>query len=92
MLRTELIFPAFSGDPGGRPYLRDLIRDVVRSVFDLRRDDGLLGGRRRRALLVVVGLGEVERDEGDLVDGAVAVEVGVGGGAEEAGLDVAERP
>lgn len=62
------------------------------AVFDLRGDDGLLGGRRGGALLVVAGLREVERDEGDLVDGAVLVEVGVGGGAQQAGPDVAERP
>lgn len=64
----------------------------MRAIFDLRSDDGFLGGRRGGALLLVVGLGEVERDEGDLVDGAVLVEVGVGGGAEQAGFDLAERP
>lgn len=73
-------------------YLRDLVGDVVRTIFDLWSDDGFLGGRRGGALLLVVGLGEVERDEGDLVDGAVLVEVGVGGGAEQAGFDLAERP
>lgn len=62
------------------------------AVFDFRGDDGLLGGRRRRAFLLIVGLGEVERDQGNLVDGAVFVEVGVGGGAEQAGFDLAERP
>lgn len=72
-------------------HLRDLVGDVVRAVFDLRRDDGFLGGRRGGALLLVVGLGEVERDQGDLVDGAVLVEVGVGGGAQQAGPDLAER-
>ncbi len=73
-------------------YLRDLVSDVVCSVFDLWGDDGFLRGRRGRALFLIVGLGEVERDEGDLVDGAVLVEVGVGGGAEQAGFDLAERP
>lgn len=62
------------------------------AVFDLRGDDGILRGRRGGALLLVVGLGEVERDEGDLVDGAVPVEVGVGGGAQQAGFDLAQRP
>lgn len=62
------------------------------AVFDLWSDDGLLRGRRGGALLLIVRLGEVERDEGDLVDGAVPVEVGVGGGAEQAGFDLAERP
>lgn len=73
-------------------HLGNFIRDVVRPVFDFRRDDGLLRGRRGGALLVVVDLREVECDERDLVDGAVLVEVGVGRGAEQAGLDVAERP
>lgn len=73
-------------------YLRDFVGDVVRAVFDLRGDDGFLRGRRGRALPVIVGLREVERDEGDLVDGAVLVEVGVGGGAQQAGLDLAEWP
>lgn len=61
------------------------------SVFDLWSNDGLLRGRRGGALLFIVGFREVEGDEGDLVNGAVPVEVGVGGGAEQAGLDVAER-
>lgn len=72
-------------------YLRDLVGDVVRAVLDLWSDDGFLGGRRGGALLLVVGLGEVERDERDLVDGAVLVEVGVGGGAQQAGFNLAER-
>ena len=72
-------------------YLRDLVCDVVRAVLDLRGDDGFLGGRRRGALLLVVGLGEVERDERDLVDGAVLIDVGFGGGAEQAGFDLAQR-
>lgn len=65
--------------------LRDLLRDVVRSVFDLGRDDGFLRGGRRGGLLLV-GLGEVERDQRDLVDGAVLVQVGVRGGAQQAGF------
>lgn len=73
-------------------YLRDLVRDIVSAVFDFWGDDGFLRGRRRRAFLVIVDLGEVERDEGDFVDGAVLVEVRVGGGAEQAGFDLAERP
>ncbi len=64
----------------------------MRAVFDLWGDDGFLRGWRGGALLLIVRLGEVERDEGDLVDGAVPVEVGVGGGAEQAGFDLAERP
>lgn len=71
-------------------YLRDLVGDVVRAVFDFGGDDGFLRGRRGRALLLVVGFREVERDERDLVDGAVLVEVGVGGGAQQAGLDLTE--
>lgn len=62
------------------------------AVFDLWGDDGFLRGWRGWALLLVVGLGEVERDEGDLIDGAVSIEVGVGGGAEQAGFDLAEWP
>lgn len=72
-------------------YLCDLVGDVVRAVLDLWSDDGFLGGRRGGALLLVVGLGEVERDERDLVDGAVLVEVGVRGGAQQAGFNLAER-
>lgn len=56
-------------------YLRDLVGDIVRAVFDLRGDDGFLRGWRGGALLLIVDLGEVERDEGNLVDGAVPVEV-----------------
>lgn len=73
-------------------YLRHLVCNIVCAVFDLRGDDGFLRGRRGWALLLVVGLREVERDEGDLVDGAVLVEVGVGGGAQQAGFDLAEWP
>lgn len=62
----------------------------MRAVFDFGGDDGFFRGRRRGALLLVVGLREIERDEGDLVDGAVLVEVGVGGGAQQAGFDLAE--
>lgn len=72
-------------------YLRDLVCDVVRAVFDFRSNDGFLRGWRGGALLLIVGLREVERDEGDLVDGAVLVEVGVGGGAQQAGFDLTER-
>jgi len=64
----------------------------VRAVLDLGGDEGFLGGRRGGALLLVVGLGEVERDEGDLVDGAVPVQVGFGGGAQKAGSDMTQRP
>lgn len=74
-----------------KTYLRDLVGDVVRAVFDFGGDDGFLRGRRGGALLLVVGFREVERDERDLVDGAVLVEVGVGGGAQQAGLDLTER-
>lgn len=73
-------------------YLRDLVGDIVRAVFDLWSDDGFLRGRRGGALLLIVGLWEVERDEGDLVDGAVLIEVGVRGGAQQAGFDLAEWP
>lgn len=62
------------------------------AVFDLWGDDGFLRGWRGWALLLIVHLREIERDERDLVDGAVLVEVGVGGGAEQAGFDLAERP
>lgn len=62
----------------------------MRAVFDFGGDDGFLRGRRGRALLLVVGFREVERDEWDLVDGAVLVEVGVRGGAQQAGLDLTE--
>lgn len=50
------------------------------AVFDFWGNDGLLGRRRGGALLFIVGFREVEGDEGDLVNGAVPVEVGVGGG------------
>lgn len=73
-------------------HLRDFVCDVVRPVFDFRCNDGLLWRRRGRALLFVVDLREVEGDQWDFVDGAVLVEVGVGRGTEQAGLDVAERP
>lgn len=72
-------------------YLRDLVCDVVRAVFDFRSNDGFLRGWRGGALLLIVGLREVERDEGDLVDSAVPVEVGVGGGTQQAGFDLTER-
>lgn len=64
----------------------------MRAIFDLGGDDGLLRGGRRGGPFVVVGLGEVERDEWDLVDGAVFGEVGVGRGAQETALDLAEGP
>lgn len=73
-------------------YLRDFVGDIVRAVLDLWSDDGFLRWRRGGALLLIVGLGEVECDEGDLVDGAVLVEVRVRGGAEQAGFDLTERP
>lgn len=72
-------------------YLRDLVCDVVRAVFDFWSNDGFLRGWRGGALLLIVGLREVERDEGDLVNGAVLVEVGVGGRAQQAGFDLTER-
>lgn len=49
----------------------------MRAILDLWRDDGFLRGRRGRTLLVIGGLGEVKCDEGDFVDGAVLVKVGV---------------
>lgn len=68
-------------------HLCDFFCDVVRPVFDLWRDDGFLRCRRRVSLLVVP-FGEGERDQGDLVDGAVLVDVGIRRGAKQAGLHV----
>lgn len=85
---SQFIFgiPAWSAT-----HLCDFIRDVVCAVFDLGGDDGFLRGWRRGALPLIVGLREVEGDQGNLVDGAVLIEVGVRSGAKQAGLDLAER-
>ena len=69
-IRVYLCVKSFS-------HLCDLLCDVVCPVFDLGGDDGLLGGGRRGHLLVIVGLGEVECDERDFIDGAVLVQIGV---------------
>lgn len=57
------------------PHLCDLLCDVVCPIFDLGCDDGFLRGMWRGRPLVVVGLGEVQGDERNLVDGAVLCEV-----------------
>lgn len=51
------------------------------SVLDFGRDDGRLG-RRRRVSFLLTGLREVEGNQWEPVDGAVPVDVGVGGRAE----------
>lgn len=61
--------------------LCDFLRDVVSSVLDFGRDDGRLG-RRRRVSFLLTGLREVEGNQWEPVDGAVPVDVGVGGRAE----------
>lgn len=73
-------------------YLRDLIGHIVCTIFNLWGDDGFLRGWRGWTLLLIVGFREVESDEGNLVDGAVFIEVGVRCGAEQAGFDLAEWP
>lgn len=75
-----------------KSYLCNLVGDVMRSVFNFGGDDGFLRGWRGGALLLIVAFREIERDEGNLINGAILVEVRVGGGAKQAGFDVAERP
>lgn len=65
-------------------YLCDLVSDIVRAVFDLWSNDRLLRRWWGGTLFLIIRLREVECNEGDLVDGAVLVEVGVGGGAQQA--------
>lgn len=71
-------------------HLCDFFRDVVSSVLDFGRNDGRLR-RRRRVSFLLARLGEVEGNQRDFVDGAVLVDVGVGGRAEKAGLHMVER-
>lgn len=42
-------------------------------------------------LIFVIPLCEVERNQRDLVDGAVLVDVGLRGGAQQTGLEMIER-
>lgn len=71
-------------------HLCDFLSDIVSSVFDFWCNDGRLRCRWGMRLLISC-LCEVERDKRDLVEGAVLVDVGVGGRAEQAGLDVVKR-
>lgn len=69
-------------------HLRDFFGDVVRSVLHLWCDDGFL--RCGWGVSLLFSPLEVECNKRDLVDGAVLVDVGVRGRAEQAGLHVIE--
>lgn len=88
--RPSIFLPIHKLETGSRPYLCDFVCDIVSSIFDFWGDDSFLRGWRGGALLIIVCLWEVERDQGNLVDGGVLVEVGVGSWAKQAWFDLAE--